>query len=99
MSVGESAGASAGGVGASDGPAGAYVRVDVRDSGAGIPEADRERIFEPFYTTKAVGKGTGLGLAVVRRVVDRAGGFIRVDSPADGGTTFRLYFPRVSGDG
>lgn len=81
------------------GPAGAYVRVDVRDSGTGIPEPDRDRIFEPFYTTKGAGKGTGLGLAVVRRVVDRAGGFIRVDSAPGEGTTFRLYLPRVTGEG
>jgi signal transduction histidine kinase len=79
------------------GPAGAYVRVDVSDAGPGIPPADRERVFEPFVTTKPRGKGTGLGLAVVRRVVDRAGGFIRVDSEVGRGTTVRLYFPRVTG--
>ncbi|MBA4062318.1 MAG: hypothetical protein C0501_01165 [Isosphaera sp.] len=80
------------------GPAGAYVRVDVSDAGAGIAPEDRERVFEPFVTTKPKGKGTGLGLAVVRRVVDRAGGFIRVDSEVGRGTTVRLYFPRVTGE-
>jgi two-component system, cell cycle sensor histidine kinase and response regulator CckA len=82
-----------------DGPAGAYVRVDVHDPGTGIPLADQDRIFEPFFTTKADGKGTGLGLAIVRRIVDRAGGFVRVESRAGAGTTFRLYLPRVAGNG
>jgi signal transduction histidine kinase len=81
-----------------DEPPGAFVRVDVRDGGAGIPDDDRPHIFDPFYTTKPRGAGHGLGLAVVRRVVERAGGFIRVDSAADRGTTFRLYLPRVAGE-
>jgi two-component system cell cycle sensor histidine kinase/response regulator CckA len=80
-----------------DGPPGAYVRIDVRDTGIGIPAIALERIFDPSYTTKPAGKGTGLGLAVVRRVVDRAGGFIRVESIVGEGTTFRLYLPRVTG--
>ncbi|HJZ59756.1 MAG TPA: ATP-binding protein [Gemmataceae bacterium] len=82
-----------------DGPPGAYVRLDVHDTGAGIDPADVDRIFEPFFTTKADGHGTGLGLAVVRRAVDLAGGFVRVDSERGKGTTFRLYFPRVTGEG
>lgn len=81
------------------GPLGAYVRIDVQDSGTGISPADRERIFDPYFTTKPMGKGTGLGLAVVRRVIERAGGFVRVDSTSGAGTTFRLFLPRVAGEG
>jgi len=80
------------------GPPGAYVRIDVRDMGIGIPTDALEQIFDPSYTTKPAGKGTGLGLAVVRRVVDRAGGFVRVESTIGEGTTFRLYLPRVTGE-
>ena len=80
-----------------DGPPGAYVRIDVSDTGIGIPPEALERIFDPSYTTKPTGKGTGLGLAVVRRIVDRAGGFVRVESEPGRGTTFRLYLPRVTG--
>ena len=80
-----------------DGPPSAYVRIDVRDTGIGIPAVFLERVFDPSYTTKTAGKGTGLGLAVVRRVVDRAGGFIRVESTVGEGTTFLLYLPRVTG--
>ena len=64
----------------------------MHDTGTGIPDAEREHIFEPFYTTKPAGKGTGLGLAVVRRVVDRAGGFVRLDSLGTG-TTLRAVLP------
>ena len=78
------------------GPPAAYVRVDVRDTGADIALADRERIFEPFFTSKEAGKGSGLGLASVRRIVDRAGGFVRVESSVGEGSTLRLYFPRVT---
>jgi signal transduction histidine kinase len=76
----------------------AYVRIDVQDSGTGIAAADRERIFDPFFTTKLEGKGTGLGLTSVRRVVERAGGFVRVESGSGEGTVLRLYLPRVTGE-
>jgi signal transduction histidine kinase len=81
-----------------DGPAGAYVRIDVADTGIGIPPEAIEKIFEPAYTTKPTGKGTGLGLAVVRRIVDRAGGFVRVESTPGRETAFRVYLPRVTGE-
>jgi signal transduction histidine kinase len=72
---------------------GRFVLLEVTDAGAGIDEEVRARIFEPFFTTKT--RGTGLGLAVVRQVVDRVGGLIRVESAPGAGTTFRVFFPRV----
>ena len=81
-----------------DEPPGAFVRLDVTDTGTGISDADRGHIFDPFFTTKPAGKGNGLGLAVVRRVVERAGGFVRVESAAGRGTTFRVFLPRATGD-
>ena len=80
------------------GPASAYVRIDIKDSGHGIDPSDEGRIFEPFFTTKPAGKGTGLGLASVRRIFDRAGGFVTVQSSVGEGTTLRLYLPRVAGE-
>lgn len=70
-----------------------YAVLEVRDTGVGIPAADRERIFEPFYSTKADGGGTGLGLAVSHGIVKDHDGWIEIESPADGGTVFRVYLP------
>lgn len=69
------------------------VWVSVTDTGVGMSEEDRKRIFEPFYTTKPVGQGTGLGLAVSFNIVSRHGGRIEVDSEPDKGTTFTVYLP------
>jgi two-component system NtrC family sensor kinase len=69
------------------------IRVDVSDTGVGIPEEHRERIFDPFFTTKAVGKGTGLGLAVTFGIVAKHHGTIHVDSRPGQGATFTVLLP------
>jgi PAS domain S-box-containing protein len=73
---------------------GDHVRIDVEDTGGGIPESIQDRIFEPFFTTKEVGKGTGQGLAIARSVVvDKHGGTLTFESRAGVGTTFTVLLP------
>jgi two-component system cell cycle sensor histidine kinase/response regulator CckA len=72
---------------------GLYCRVTVQDTGCGMDEATRRHVFEPFYTTKQVGKGTGLGLAITYGIVTQAGGHIFVDSELGHGTRFQILFP------
>ena len=72
------------------------VGIEVGDSGPGVPEGDREKIFEPFYTTKLDGKGTGLGLPIVRNIVEQHRGQITVGRSDDlGGAAFRVLLPIV----
>jgi two-component system cell cycle sensor histidine kinase/response regulator CckA len=72
---------------------GRYVRVSVQDEGVGIPADKIQKVFEPFYTTKRTGEGTGLGLSTAYGIVKQTGGFIFVDSTLGEGTTFQMLFP------
>ena len=76
---------------------GAWVRVRVRDTGAGMPPGVMARVFEPFFSTKVDTKGTGLGLSTVYGIVNQAEGFITVESTPGRGTTFDVHLPRVDG--
>ena len=75
-------------------PPGDYVAIEMTDSGVGIDPNNLVKIFEPFYTTKKIGEGTGLGLSTVFGIIKQTGGFIIPESHVGQGTVFRIYFPR-----
>lgn len=76
-------------------PNGRYVLLEVEDTGTGIPPEALPHIFEPFYTTKPFGQGTGMGLAAVQGAVQQLGGYIEVRTDVGKGTCFSIYFPRL----
>ena len=77
-------------------PSGPYLCLTVADNGHGMDDDTRQRIFEPFFSTKPIGEGTGLGLSVVYGLITVAGGMITVDSEVGIGTSFRVYLPDVT---
>lgn len=77
---------------------GDYVAVTVRDTGIGMSADTLARVFEPFYTTKPLGQGTGLGLSMIYGFAKQSRGHVRLDSIVGQGTTFRLFLPRYNGD-
>lgn len=76
---------------------GTYLELTISDTGAGIPERVRDRIFEPYYTTREKGEGSGLGLAVVHGIVTGLGGEVVVETETGRGTCFRVYLPVTHG--
>ncbi len=79
-------------------PVGHWVLIKVMDTGCGISDENLDRILEPFFTTKDVGQGTGLGLATVYGIIRQSGGFLDIDTVVGNGTTFKIYLPKASED-
>nr|WP_319394712.1 PAS domain-containing protein [uncultured Desulfobacter sp.] len=78
-------------------PKGKYIKLMVRDNGSGMPQKILDRIFEPYFTTKDVGKGSGIGLAVVHGIIENHGGLITCESAKGEGTTFTILLPAYEG--
>jgi signal transduction histidine kinase len=76
-------------------PPGRHAVLEVSDTGTGMPEEVRRRIFEPYFSTKGPGRGNGIGLAIVHRIVTQSGGHVAVRTAPGEGTTFRVFLPRV----
>jgi signal transduction histidine kinase/ActR/RegA family two-component response regulator len=79
-------------------PPDSYTVLSVSDTGVGIEEKHLKRIFDPYYTTKDVGQGSGMGLAVVHGLVKSHNGILHVESTVSQGSTFKVYFPRIDSD-
>jgi two-component system cell cycle sensor histidine kinase/response regulator CckA len=79
-------------------PKGEYVIIQVEDNGHGIPKDIIDNIFEPFFSTKEIGSGTGLGLSTVYGIVKQTGGFIAVTSTVGKGSNFKIFFPKYKGE-
>jgi signal transduction histidine kinase len=77
---------------------GEWVRISVRDTGVGMSSETLGRLFEPFFTTKDLGRGTGLGLAMVYGIINQAGGHVHAESAVGKGSTFEICLPRAKGD-
>ena len=77
---------------------GSFLTLIVSDTGEGIPKENLEKVFEPFFTTKGDGEGTGLGLAVCRKIIEEHGGMIHVSSRPGEGTEFHISLPFAGGD-
>lgn len=77
---------------------GTYIQLSVSDTGTGLSPELIDKIFDPYFTTKAVGKGSGMGLAIVQSIVKNHGGFIKVESKVGKGSTFLVFFPRLKKD-
>jgi signal transduction histidine kinase len=75
------------------------VRISVRDSGPGVPPEIGDRVFDPFFSTKETGHGTGLGLAVSARLIEAMGGTIQIENPEGGGACFSVYLPAARTEG
>jgi len=74
---------------------GTFIQLSVGDSGAGMTQQVKDKIFEPYFTTKGVGKGTGMGLSIVHGIIKSYGGFITISSESGKGTTFHIFLPVV----